>query len=336
MGIVIEQSIKEKLQNTYLWRYMSLPKFLDLITTQTLYFATNTQLITGDPYEGTLPFFTDFLFNLEHERSSILNMLPDEAQELKSILEKIDTKGISSKINEIRNNTFINCWHISEDENYLMWQSYAPESGAVAIVTDVYSLIEAIETDIEISASPIIYSTKDFNQMVSDCNINDENELRNLVKLSSMYKKEFFQGENELRLIYQFADTNRINVKLEKLIKHIYLSPKSTEVERQIILNSLNILKDNGKFNAEIEPLVSNSFISHTHKKSINTIKSCLTCIATGVNTMQTTEEEKAQMTVVLLLASVLTDIPNHRLEKEMKKAECNNNNGITVATEKD
>ena len=44
-----------------------LNKFIDLIKTQSIYFATNTQLITGDPYEGALFFFTNVLFRLDSD-----------------------------------------------------------------------------------------------------------------------------------------------------------------------------------------------------------------------------------------------------------------------------
>lgn len=325
MGIIIDKETKEKLQDTYLWRYMSLPKFIDLITTQEIYFATNSQLITGDPYEGTLPFFTDFLFNFDNERETFINNLAEDSKGLQPFLENIQSKGLSLKINNIRNNTFINCWHINDDENHLMWQSYAPESGAVAIVTDICSLIEAIETDIEIEAVPITYNSKDFNQTVTDKNLDDEQELKNLVKLSSLYKKEFFKGENELRLIYQFGNTNRIKVRLDKLIKHIYLSPKSTEVERQIIINSLNLLKTSGKFSVEnVEKIVSNSFISHTYKKSANDIKNIMGLIASNLDNIQATDDEKKQIAYLFLFTLILTDIPCHRMEKETQKAENN------------
>ena len=39
-----------KLQNTFLWRYMSLPKFLDLILNRRLYFADLVTLAKEDPY----------------------------------------------------------------------------------------------------------------------------------------------------------------------------------------------------------------------------------------------------------------------------------------------
>lgn len=329
MGIVINEKVKERLKDTYLWRYMSLPKFLDLITTQTLYFATNTQLITGDPYEGTLPFFTDFLFNLDKECKTENSGLLETTPELKLFLKNIKTRDLSLKVEKIRNETFINCWHINDDENYLMWQSYAPESGAVAIVTDILALIDAINTDIEIKAEPIIYNSQEFNKNIANKNLENVQVLKQLIKLSSLYKKEFFKGENELRLIYQFGDTNRIKVKLDKLIKHVYLSPKSTEVERQIIINALKLIKNSGQFSVEdIEKIVSNSFISHTYKNSASTPKTTLGLISSSLEkNEQITDDEKSQIKNIFLLSLLLTDIPSHRLDKELKKAENINDN---------
>lgn len=294
MGLIIKNKIKKNLSNTYLWRYMSLPKFLDLITLQQLYFATNTQLITGDPYEGTLPFFTDFLFNLSNTYNSLIKQLPESQKDL----IKIDINGqkveeLTSKIKNIRDNTFINCWHIDDDENYLMWQSYAQESGAVAIVTDIESLCNAIQTDIEIDAVPITYGTKSFNKNVKDKNMDNEKELIKLIRLSSLYKKEFFKVENEIRLIYQFGNTNKVNIKLDELIKHIYLSPKSTEIERQIIINVLNLIKTNGNFNVDIEKIVSNSFISHTYKESTKDVKTTMAILSNYLNNIDATDEDK-------------------------------------------
>ena len=323
MGITIDPNAKDILKDTYLWRYMSLPKFLDLITTQSLYFSTNTQLITGDPHEGTLPFFTDFLFNLDNNCKTIINNSNKSSSDLKILTESLNTKDISLKITDIRDKTFINCWHINDNENYLMWQSYAPESGGMAIVTDIHSLIEAMESDVEIEAVPIKYNTRDFNKLEKYKIVDDDKELALLVKLSSLYKREFFKGENELRLIYQFGDNNRIRVKLDKLIKHIYLSPKSTEVERQIIINSLNLIRDKGVFNIDnIDSLVSNSFISHTYKNSANNLRTFMGLFAKYLDSIKVAQEAQSKFIDIFLLSLVLTDIPSHKMEKELEKAE--------------
>lgn len=318
MGITIDPNAKDILKDTYLWRYMSLPKFLDLITTQSLYFSTNTQLITGDPYEGTLPFFTDFLFNLDKDCKMLMNNPNNLSSDIKLLTEGLNTKDISLKINDIRDKTFINCWHINDDENYLMWQSYAPESGGVAIVTDIFSLIEAIEADVEIEAVPIKYNIRDFNKSETYKIVDDYKELALLVKLSSLYKREFFKGENELRLIYQFGNNNRVGVKLDKLIKHIYLSPKSTEAERQIIINSLKLIRNKGVFSVDnIDSLVSNSFISHTYKNSANNLRTFMGLLAKYLDSIKVAQEEQSKFIDIFLLSLVLTDIPSHKKKKE-------------------
>ena len=79
MTIHIDKKVKRKLKKTYLWRYMSFAKFLDLITTSELYFASNKELIKGDPYEGTLPAFINAMFSIEKDSLSYKN-LPDDAR----------------------------------------------------------------------------------------------------------------------------------------------------------------------------------------------------------------------------------------------------------------
>ena len=197
MALIVEKSVKEQLKNTYLWRYMSLPKFLDLINTQEMYFANNKQLVDSDPYEGRLPIFTDLLLALIKQ----INFHKQAHPDLPDYIMNVDSKKIEKihkTLEEIKENTFINCWHINNDENYLMWQSYAKEKGGVAIVTDIYSLIEAFETDIEIQAIPVIYDTnkisKDKLETYSNV-VNDKFDikiLKNIIWESSLYKKEFF------------------------------------------------------------------------------------------------------------------------------------------------
>ena len=62
-----------KLQNTFLWRYMSLPKFLDLILNGRLYFADLVTLTKEDPYEGSLPPYSDYPVYIKKIIDSIHN-----------------------------------------------------------------------------------------------------------------------------------------------------------------------------------------------------------------------------------------------------------------------
>ncbi len=308
MGLIIEENLRKNLKQTYLWRYMSLAKFIDLLTTQSMYFATNKQLITGDPYEGTLPFFTNLLFTL-----------PENC-------ESAEHNQVNLDIDKIRNNTYINCWHINEDENYLMWQSYAPEKGDVAILTDIESLLDSFETNLDINAILVNYSSKDFNKELANINSSD---YKNKAKLkvgglgSSKYKKEIFKNESELTLIFQLDNKNEINPKikinLDKLIKGIYVSPKSTVVEKQTIINTLNILKNNNIISFEPNKIVYNSFISDAYLQESTEIGRCLQNFKQlyDANKNKTPYEriDEGLMGLIVLL-TLLPDIPPHKREK--------------------
>ncbi len=337
MSLKIDRELKEELKETYLWRYMSLDKFIDLIKTQSIYFATNTQLITGDPYEGALFFFTNVLFCLDSDYQNKKVEYNNLAKPLVQWLEDTKTLNISSKISNIRNNTFINCWHINEDENYLMWQSYAHKKGDIAIVSDIESLIEAIETDIDIEAIKVNYSSKDFNkEMSSITNINygRDNDLKNLIKISSKYKKEPFKNENELRLIFQLDNNNNFNqkikVNLDKLIKYIYVSPSSSNTEKQTIINLLKPLIQQNKINSNIINEVYTSLISNTYITEINEFNTDI-AIA-GKFGIEKTDNEDEQKRLLYMIFSLIfdQDTPPHKRERERRKIEALTKNQLS------
>lgn len=326
MGLIIDKELRNELKDTYIWRYMSLAKFLDLITTNSIYFATNKQLITGDPYEGTLPIFTNALFYLDSDYQSKKEEYNNiTAKPLIDILKDTKSLQISQKIENIRNSTYINCWHINDDENYLMWQSYARKKGDIAIVSDIDSLIDAIDTDIDIEAIKVKYSSKDFNieiTNVSNTVNNSEEELKEIIKISSKYKKELFKNENELRLIFQVNNKDfnqKIKVDLNKLIKYIYVSPDSTETEKQTVIKLISSLRDKKETNLNIENKVFNSFISDTYAQEsiqMNTEMALLGKIASK----EFTEEDDLKNFIYTIIAIMINqDIPPHKREKEYK-----------------
>lgn len=321
MGIFIEQSIKDKLQNTYLWRYMTLPKFLDLIATQEMYFANNMQLIGEDPYEGALPIFTEMIFSLRKQNDFYKRFHPELPNVINGAdcVEKIEQ--VCSSIDKIREYTYINCWHINDDENYLMWKSYANEKGGVAIVTDISSLLEAFETEIDVKAIPVVYETNaitnvqlpSYLDMISnDFNIS---QLEQIVLTSSLYKKEFFKDENELRLIFQKVANNRIKVDLNKLIKCVYISPNSTDCEKNVIINSLK------KINANIDiGIIHNSSLSQERYNAYSGCSDALFSTQHFINNSNMTDNQKEEWKLKCFLLTMFQNIPPHKLEKTIKQ----------------
>lgn len=328
MGIVIEQSIKEKLQSTYLWRYMSLPKFLDLITTQEMYFANNMQLIGEDPYEGALPMFTEMIFSLRKQNNFYKQVHPNLPDMINGVDYDKKIEQICSTIDKIREYTYINCWHINNDENYLMWKSYAKEKGGVAIVTDIESLLEAFDTDIEIKVIPVEYETNAITKVKLPSYLDilvdkfDVKKLEDIVFTSSLYKKEFFKNEQELRLIFQKVANNRIKVNLNKLIKCVYISPNSTDCEKSVIINSLK--KINAKI--DIENIIHNSNLSRERYSTYSGFLNALISAKHLIDYSDMTETQKEEWKWKLIILSIFQDIPPHKFKQTIKQAECQTN----------
>lgn len=321
MGIIIEKDVKNLLKDTYLWRYMSLPKFLDLITTQEMYFANNMQLIGEDPYEGALPMFTEMIFSLRKLNNFYKQVHPDLPDIISGTDYSEKIEQICSTIEKIRECTYINCWHINDDENYLMWKSYAKEKGGVAIITDICSLLEAFETDIEIKAIPVKYETNAITKArlpsYLDIISNEFNmkELEQIVFTSSLYKREFFKNEQELRLIFQKVANNRIKVNLSKLIKCIYISPNSTDCEKIIINKTLRKIDTN----IDVENILHNSSLSREQYNTINGFSEAFISSKHLIDNSNMTEKQKEDLKLKLLILSIFQDIPPHKF----KQAEC-------------
>lgn len=114
-------------RSTPLWRYTSLPKFVNLLAESSL-FCLRMDLFS-DPYEGQLS-------KPSHERL---------AETYETIAEHMGLfESNIALIEELRKTTFLNCWRVDEYEDYGMWHAYTRPSCGLAIRTTVDSLIESI------------------------------------------------------------------------------------------------------------------------------------------------------------------------------------------------
>lgn len=96
-------------------------------------------------------------------------------------------------------NLLTSCWTLREDENYLMWDSYAKKKG-VRIMTSIDKFVYSLKTnDYEVLCGRINYQKYDINKGLE----------RNLYT-----KEKFFSNEEEFRF---------------------YLFPVNEEVEKQIV-----------------------------------------------------------------------------------------------------
>lgn len=107
-----------------LWRYMGLPKFSDLLSTSTLYFARPDRF--RDPFEGR--------FSLGNQQRE------SESDKIFRSLYRIDD-GDQTNYHDIhRTVVFISCWHRNKRESLQMWNAYTTSSESVVITTSVRAI----------------------------------------------------------------------------------------------------------------------------------------------------------------------------------------------------
>lgn len=99
-------------ENAYIWRFIDLPKFIDLLHTGSLYFTRADKF--DDPYEGLMP--DEYVESIRHGLSN-----------LGSVHRQI------RMFAHYRADFFVNCWHISPYESAGMWKLYAGVDAGIAL-----------------------------------------------------------------------------------------------------------------------------------------------------------------------------------------------------------
>lgn len=218
----------EKLsEDTTLWRYMDIIKFLDLIQNKQLYFSN----IEGfnDPYEG---FISPEFKKYEMEK---LSSLEDKEFYEKNQKEKLK-------------NYFISCWNADKNENASMWLAYSNKDNGIAIKTNISKLINSIalvnyknnQYKKSFVLGKVLYVGKDDLTENNIKKIQWERLLDNLPKIL-FYKSVLFKSENEVRVILKKDDCNnnffKVNINLRYLIDEIYIVPTAKKYYVDIVNN---------------------------------------------------------------------------------------------------
>lgn len=205
--------------SSIVWRYMTLEKFLDLLTHKRLFF-TNAQNLT-DGYEVSLP------LNLVKAKRKELIESGLSGRDLEEELAAFEFKN-----HPMRDLTMVNCWSLGRHESYALWKIYlAGSHGGVAIRTKFSKVRRSIEVaDDE-------YPEDIFSGQVQYRDFLPESELSRYKLITT--KREFYEYEQELRLFilhfplseggikapYNAKVGRHVNVDLDILVDEIYLSP---------------------------------------------------------------------------------------------------------------
>lgn len=130
--------------DTPIWRYLSLPKFLALLQSRSLYFSSLELLARDDPFEGTLPPSRFVHRTWEHPndvpddiRSRLDGFLhPEERGEVTALrrLKELQELRIRQAY-AYRRSYFVNCWHLNNHESAAMWSLYSRTNEGIALVS---------------------------------------------------------------------------------------------------------------------------------------------------------------------------------------------------------
>lgn len=121
LQLKVEDSLSD---DTKLWRYIDLAKFVSLLDSSALWFARSDTF--RDQGEGKFP---------QEMRVAI-----EKAYESFTVAEDSPIKDANDFQEYLCRNAYVSCWHKNVDENMVMWELYGRNSNSVAIQTTVGKL----------------------------------------------------------------------------------------------------------------------------------------------------------------------------------------------------
>ena len=157
-----------------LWRYMDFTKFVSLLETQSLFFASADKL--GDPFEGAYSKVNVALRPMLYE-----GKIPESALRLWAAFAK-----------ETRRFTKISCWHEADHESAAMWRLYSREHDGIAIKTDFKSLNQSFTCSDSIFIGKVKYVDYDRTFIPEGSTF-----------FPYLHKRQSFEHEREVRAITQ-------------------------------------------------------------------------------------------------------------------------------------
>lgn len=209
--------------DTIVWKYLDLSKFLDMLLSQQLFMSRSDKF--EDQYEGT---FSEPTFE---EIKKIAANKPEFLDYYKSHREKV----------------VISSWHINEYESFAMWQIFTKNNEGLAIQSTIGRLKEALQPENRVE------------QYIG--NVNYIDYKKEYIPFDNaffpfLFKRKSFQYEREVRIITDVSSHNisvnegiKINVDLNQLIEKIYIHPKSENWYKKLVIELVSKLN----FNIEIE-----------------------------------------------------------------------------------
>lgn len=218
---------------TIVWKYLDLSKFLDLLLSRKLFMSRSDKF--EDQYEGT---FSEPTY-----------------EEIKKIAE--NNSRFLDYYKSHREKIVISSWHINEYESFAMWQIFTKNNEGLAIQSTLGKLKKALESE------------KKIEQYIGQVNYIDYK--KEYIPFEDtffpfLFKRKSFQYEREIRIISDVTENEivvndglKIDVDINTMIEKIYIHPKSENWYKNLVFQLMEQLGFN--FNIEKSDLESDILI---------------------------------------------------------------------------
>ena len=120
LNLIENRNIKPPKDDDYLWRYIDIHKFIDLLQNKIIRFIRMDQFT--DPLEG-IPIRALLIYNKKFIGDEIHHLRLSELIIDNSLLEKLpgDLKQRLLDIYDIQRSTFLSCWFYEQNINHWNW-----------------------------------------------------------------------------------------------------------------------------------------------------------------------------------------------------------------------
>lgn len=202
-----------------IWHYYSLPKFLSLLHTSSLYLCRHDKY--GDDFEGKLSTMDKKFFD-------------DKSKGILKGKEE-DSFGCS----------YSSCWTRSDVDEFVLWNSYSSIEDGVAVQSTIGRVIDSLDSQ---DPRAIYISEVNYIDYEKDYTFYKTKGFANLLG-AHFSKRKYYEAEKEIRLLYFDSDAryntapigHLYKVDLKTMIESVFVAPHSIEGYEDIVKELLEL-----------------------------------------------------------------------------------------------
>ena len=193
-----EYNLSNNTENDFLWKFVTVEKFLSIILNSKLYF---TRI---DCFEDVQEGISLELLLLNHLKDNLMTLAPfNQLSQVHSIdMFPKETDGLIDKLKENQKYNFANCWYLSKNniESVAMWNLYSQPNGMALNIkySKFYDKILKSKFDSRVNLKTLTFGR------IKYVNFQDPYELNRIkkeIENTAFIKDQSFIHENEFRIV---------------------------------------------------------------------------------------------------------------------------------------